>query len=238
MKTQKLAMIFAVIAVLTGLTVLVGCTREIGKESYQLIDDGEQAVGQANQKSGPVNVEETDDKAGAPDELSWKKYEFGDYSFSYPAGWTVEISKKLNADDADLSITIKSTDKAVVLGGAAPDDYYVEKNGKNVVNSEKYAESFALISVDVYSNLAGLDWQALADKIHPNIVETFAPYSISGRQDVAAVKVDNVKGIPAGALWLFVKTEKAWYDVSLQYKNWDAKDAESILNKFFVQFPF
>lgn len=236
MKAKKLAMFLFALAALAGLTVLAGCTRESGKFGYQPNSGAGQTAEQEQQTPGQPNTGEAADKVDNAAE--WKKYELGDYSFAYPAGWTVEVSKKLNADDADLYITLKSTNKAVVLGGAAPDDYYVEKDGKNFINVEKYADSFALITVDVYQGSAGLDWQALADKIYPDVVETFAPYSVGGRTDIEAVKVDKVKGIIGGSPCLFVRTKKAAYEVDLQYKNWEVKDAEAVLNKFFVQFPF
>ncbi|MBI5076950.1 hypothetical protein HZB94_01025 [Candidatus Falkowbacteria bacterium] len=233
MKKKQMAAL-AVVVLALSLFGLTACTWERDGQKHEPGSNGTAAEKWWKTESTPSDLEE----AMREVESKWQKYELGDYSFDYPPGWQVEVSKKINDDDADWYITVKNTDKQVVSGGAAPDDYYIEKDGKNVVNSDKYADVFVMITVDVYKDSSSLDWQSLADKIYPNVVEAFAPYAIDGKLGIEAIRIEKSKGILAGSPRLFIRTKKAVYDVSLQYKNWEQQDAEDLLNKFCVQFPF
>jgi len=111
---------------------------------------------------------------------AWKSYLHNDFHFQYPEAWHVMSQN-------DNQIILKSTDKQIVLGGVAPDDYYMQIQGKSILNEGKYAREFVCIEIKRFeakpnqnlamfistypeSGIANYDFYPIAQD-HPSLLE-------------------------------------------------------------------
>ncbi|HMB25879.1 MAG TPA: hypothetical protein VKP03_00505 [Patescibacteria group bacterium] len=220
MKTVQSTLI---VFVLLGMVALVGCTRYVEPEAQNKATD--QTQPSPNLEQSADNQQPADNSAAAL---------VGDYNFMYPQGWQLTDS----TENGQTVITIQNTDKQIVLGGVAPDDYYIESDGKNAVNTEKYANSYIKMVMTVYPEYAETAWDEFFDSEFPQIVEEHKFAQLPYREDLETVQVSKTSGLFAGQERFFVRTDQAIYDARLFYSQDQKDQAVEEFYEFISQFPY
>ncbi len=200
------------------------CTRTISVPDEQF----------GNEEPASQPVQPVDLGADKASQNDWQNYSEVGLGFRYPADWQVETTEASGV----LLLQVKSTDKQVMLGGAAPDDYYVEVDGTNKINTEKYADRFILISVSIYSGYQGRPWQDFVDQIYTDVVTEFHPYQVPFQPEIEGVAPTNVSGVLAGQPRFFARSGDKIYDFSLYYSDQEKQEAYSVFNAFLADFQF
>jgi len=167
----------------------------------------------------------------------WQSYVTNDFNFSYPDGWFVELEQGYgDNDELTYSFNVKNTDKEVVLGGAAPDDYYVEVDGKSEVNALKYTSYYALFNVNVTESSEG--WESFFEKYYPDRVTEFEEIDLSSLTDKPVARATAHEGVYLGDPRFFIRSDKFVYDIALHVSGVDETEARDLFEKFITNFSF
>lgn len=206
----------AAVSVIFALTV--SCTRRVTIPETKPIEQTDESGWQIF--SEPALNEEMDS------DLEWTKYDDGKFAFDYPVGWSIEVEQN--------RIELKNTEKEIITGGAAPEDYYID--GAAEVNVEKYASDYYLLTIDLRDNSG--DWDEFFALNYGGIIMAYQPYFLPTRPDLTAVAPTKVSGAILGETRFFVRKGKSVFDFSLFRKGADEKQAQKILNTFLKNFSF
>lgn len=185
------------------------------------------------------------------DYRNWRKFQSQKFNFSYPANWQVDVKENVAAivGQANVRIRLQSVEQKVVLGALAPDDYYVRQNNTCSINTEKYADQFAAITVDIYENENFWSWPAFFNIAYPDVIN-YIDYPLAIRPELDTVSATRVSGIYAGNLRFFVKSNQparlgdTIYDIALfcqengQLAQSNCDNAKNILITFILNFAF
>jgi len=168
----------------------------------------------------------------AIDDQSWQVYE-DEISFSYPADWFV--SKQIYPDH--ISYLVSNTNKSIIRGAILPDDYYVYNGLDWQVDSDKYAEKFAFITVDYYPGMAD-DWDSIVQTVYPELVAQLEPYEVPYHANVDAIIFTKKNGLIEGNERFMAKTDNGVVDFGYILKA--VPYHSSLLNyySFICQFEF
>ena len=228
MNTVDKVLITVYVSILAGMFILfpIACTR--------VIDNTESGL--------PAGVEESEPYFASfgSNEPAWTKYEHGEIGLDleYPTDWQLAVVPGDGQTQPDYYLTVKNTALPVLYGGAVPDDYYVEKDGKNVVNSQKYADNFIVFSVSVYQSLTTESWSDFFQISNPGLVNEFEQYQVPNHDDLKAVHLTAVDGLIVEDQLFFVRTDKAIYEFSLIHRNSSVDEAVLMFNEFLGKFNF
>lgn len=196
--------------------LIVSCTRRATVSETKPIEQADESGWQIF--SEPALNKEMDS------ELKWTRYSDGKFAFDYPVGWSVEVEQD--------RIELKNTDKEIITGGAALEDYYF--SGTTEVNSEKYASDYYLLTIDVRG--AESDWDDFFAMNYGGIIMAYQSYFLPTRPDLTAVAPTKVSGAILGETRFFVESGKTIFDFSLYHNGFDEKQAQKILNTFLKNF--
>jgi len=219
MKTRKtFKFVLMALATITVLFGIVSCTRFVSDQKEQAVEQPDEINWQIY--SEPTLPEETDT------ELPWMRYSDEKLSFDYPVNWSVKVEQN--------HLEIKSTAKEIVIGGAAPEDYYLD--GTTTVNTEKYATDYYLLTIDISDG--SIDWDQFFADNYDGVILSYQPYLLPTRPDLKSVAPTKVSGVLYGEQRFFARNDQTILDVSLSYKGWNEKQAQKILNTFLKSFSF
>jgi len=166
--------------------------------------------------------------------VGWQKFVNGSTEFLYPENWKVSASSTYVAGVLVDHLKIKNTEKDVALGGALPEDYYFV--GTKNVNTEKYADSYALINVDIFSKFN--TWEEYFQKVYNGDIKSYESYAIDGQPDVNAVKASEVAGVLSGEPHIFVMKGGKVYEISLSLQGVSADEMQKVFAQFLKSFKF
>ncbi|MBT4722892.1 hypothetical protein HN958_04250 [Candidatus Falkowbacteria bacterium] len=167
----------------------------------------------------------------------WIAYTANDFEFNYPDGWFVELAQRHGENDELIySLLVKNTDKEVVLGGSAPDDYYIEVSGKSEINSQKYTNYYALINVNVTQSSEG--WDDFFAKYYPDSVTGFETVDLSFLTDNETVQATSHNAVYLGDPRYFIRSGEFVYDIALHVNGVDEGQAQEVFKDFIQNFSF
>lgn len=173
------------------------------------------------------------------DEVStdtWQPGGTDDLAFKLPDDWQAQTQVFGNESLASERIILKDTDKLVVTGAFAPEDYYDETQDTGVLNSARYAEAYTAVTVTVYDDSMHRNWREFFNLAEPDVVAEFEPITLSTRPDLDVVRVSRVSGAFLGDARIFVRTGGKICDITLDYRNRDRETALKIFNAFLANF--
>lgn len=168
------------------------------------------------------------------------EYADDNFRFQYPTGWLVEVvAEPAGAAQAQvIHLQVKNIDKQIVLGGVAPEDYYIGENGVNVINSEKYADKFILFSVDLYLGSQAESWPDFFARAYPGVVAEHALYQVPYQPEVEGVIATKINGLLFGQPRFFARKSGRVYDFSLHFRGVESDEATEKFNSFLAGFSF
>jgi hypothetical protein len=167
----------------------------------------------------------------------WQAYTANDFNFSYPDGWFVELEQGYGEnDELTYSLIVKNTDKEVVLGGAAPDDYYLEVGDKSEVNSQKYTSYYALINVNAIQSSE--TWENFFEKYYPDSVTGFESVDLSFLPNNDVVQATTHNAVYLGDPRYFIRSGEFVYDTALHLSEVDESQAREVFEEFIQNFSF
>ena len=153
---------------------------------------------------------------------NWNRLESEQFNCQYPEGWFLTT--------ADNFMQLTSTGKQIVLGGAAPDDYYLD-GGQ--VNEVKYSSNFVVITVRI-ANLTR-DWQDFLTENYEGTVKNVSAYDLA--QNYSAVGANELSGFDMATKRIFVRGDKHIFDIALIDRS-QTDNAEEIFAEFLRKFDF
>lgn len=170
-----------------------------------------------------------EDQYPKSDEAQLTRYSGQKFSVSYPSAWNLTENKT-------SGVVIKDTDREVVLGGVAPDDFYVETSAGNVVNEKKYSTKYAVITADYYEKSEATTWREFFDQF--DVVEKFEKYSGQVPSGMEAAVVTKVSGLFPGQKRVFLRQGKNFLDLSLFVSGEDQKIAGAVFDQVISSVSF
>jgi hypothetical protein len=167
---------------------------------------------------------------------TWQPGNTDDLAFKLPGDWQVETQSFGSETLATERIILKDTDKSVVTGAFAPEDYYDETQDVGVLNAARYAEAYTAVTITVYDDSMNRSWREFFNLAEPDVVAEFEPVTLSSHPDLESVRVSRVSGAFLGDARIFVRTGGKICDIVLDYRNRDRETALKIFNAFLANF--
>ncbi len=165
---------------------------------------------------------------GYVDTSTWLIHQENGLTVHYPLDWQIMLENRLTAEKLPYTaLTVKSTDKQPVVGALAPDDYRKEDGA---VNTDKYAEKFAVFTVDVY-DLPNVSWHDFYQAVFGDSVTSWQV------EDIPELGLQHsVPQILAGAypgdLRFQIYATGRYFDVAVYAKGVDHDKTMDLFNVF------
>jgi len=185
----------------------------------------------ADKVAGEVDAEAAADALPAAD---WIDFTASELSFKHPADWRVE-TRDFSADSSSSArrlVILKDTTKEIVSGAFAPADFYTETANGDWQNTTRYPDSYAAISLTAYPDFSERSWEGFFSEIEPETVADFENVRLPDRPELDAVQVTRVSGLFPGDARIFIRGERAIYDISLNFRNRDEAGTLTIFKTF------
>ncbi|MFA6096952.1 MAG: hypothetical protein WC788_04985 [Candidatus Paceibacterota bacterium] len=134
------------------------------------------------------------------DVLDWQTYRNEEYGFEakYPKDWS-----KKDSPDNNAGILLLNSDREIVIGGAAPDDFF-SSDGREM--NPKYTNDWIGVQIDVYSKPINFNWSSWL-KSNFSVVEKYESYQYEGLQ---GIRVTELNGLFYGEPNIFLEGEKIY----------------------------
>ncbi len=187
-----------------------------GMTETRTIDAG---TGEVLERKNNTEIENSETK-------DWQTYRNEKYGFEvkYPEDW----HEKESPYD-DTGVLFLNTDKEIIIGGAAPDDFY-SADGKEI--NPKYSNDWMGIQIDAYFKPVNFSWDNwIKNNNFP--IEKYESYNYEGLE---GIKVTELNGLFYGEPNVFIEGKKI-YNIRL-YNDYpynterDAKRDDLALNYF------
>lgn len=224
------------VAVVFGIALLVvlsGCLKQTDESTKQ----AKVVPAQSEEESSLVPAFQTEETVAASD---WQNFSGNSVQFKYPSGWQVENISTVGFEDRELALRVKNTDKQILLGAVVlPADYFKTENGQQVVDAQKYAVNYSLITVEVYRGQSGKSWADFFQKQYPDVVTDFEPMQAAFLPTgLDSVRVTRVSGLYPGKARVFIRKGDRIYDIALLVQGDDALQANRVFNSLLQNFQF
>lgn len=182
--SKSIAKLIMVASLIMGLGTIIVLLGFLGKMKNEVVLDDE-AV------SGKVIIQD--------DAVGWKIYRNEEYGFEvkYPQNWNEK-----EAPYDGTGIMLINTNKEVIMGGMAPDDYFLFDNRIN----PKYSNDWMGVQIDIYIKPENFSWDNWIKNNFP-VVENYENYKY---EELEGIKVTELKGLFRGEPNIFLEGEKLY----------------------------
>jgi hypothetical protein len=159
----------------------------------------------------------------------WVEYVTSEFRFLYPVGWHVEFSQSTAGNGkTSYHFLVKNTEKRIVLGGVAPDEYCRMENDVNQINPE-FASEYVAFDVHILQNDDN-DWSMYFSKNFDGVVDEYD-------SENGFVEISELSGVLFGRTRLFFRNEEYVFDAGLFCSSkYDCSWSEEMFSQFINSF--
>jgi len=216
MQSKRFYFSLLIVVLIPMIVVLTGCRKPnpfYDKDSIQRED---------------VSVSRFKTFSNPESQIGFSEFSFANVSFGYPENWRI---KQVLNEETVVSVELLNTDREICRGSVCPRDFYRADEPELVINSDKYAETYSLLTADVCRT--DLDWLDFFRWKYADIITNFSEEDLVNSNGVAMVLAEPiaVEGLLGGDERFFLRIGAQVWDFSLQVRGEELAQLEAIFRQ-------